>query len=792
MIITRCLVGWQKKDDELIKIIQSNGRIWKKEKLTVEEFAEGISNGRPYRAGIYNDVNKDPIYQYYTNNNAHGSSVFALDFDDVALHPQILLDRFKEKGFLTPNIWYYSYREGQTEGHRYRFVYCFRDVVEREVYEEKYKDIIAYIEKEFGVLLDVACKNLGRVWWGTCHGAEVLVEEEYESEKLFELIPQRPFCYKPSVSHTKTPTFGTSFEDEIYEESEYSGYVKKYRNNQKKKLFGDLMEANDDFNELMSGEQNRHIGYAERLPILFSMCCLKGPSAKTTFNTIKKAVDWSKHDNWTPDKLSTFLTTQKPQYLARIWRSVFDGRKLDLEEWMSEWENPHKPKKTHRENFDDLIRLTAEHNKKMIYMSNDELDEKVRKIIRNTIAKNKTGRTIVDLPTGSGKSYQCLDFLCENYHNHKYIYASDTFVNLEEKYNELVNVWGVPEEDIIYIPRKGIAINDQEKNKQKLGMPYIYEGMIERKQRIKDAKEAKAGKIILMSHSLLERMPQMTYDYLLIDEHPHWYSEYPLGSKTTSVPAEEITQDYLWWLAQSPSVSSYRNIKMWKEYCESKGDRDLFYDKKTNTIYKRNPLFLMDNYIIFSAGFQKTFFDFYFSDIDYSYQKVLYDIRTKGRLIWKPLGYSQKGVKGVMKDPSLLDEYRNKGYCIPRLLAKHTGEEEVYEGFEVIKEINIYASTGVNVAKGKKMLIPYEPRWNSEKYELWGRLLGINDFHTTTTKIKGKNVYTYSNPVLQKIHLEEMEYLLLQLVGRVRANRFEEAVVLYLGSFPIDGFEVKP
>lgn len=133
--------------------------------ITIQELADLISEGRTWRAGIYNKNIRS-----FSKANVTGASIIALDFDSCSAHPQEIV-QFAESIALKPTLYYFSFSQGVKPGYNFRILWVLDNPISAIQYENVYP---LFLEAFKDFEPDKSTKDCSRLWFGTNTPATIL------------------------------------------------------------------------------------------------------------------------------------------------------------------------------------------------------------------------------------------------------------------------------------------------------------------------------------------------------------------------------------------------------------------------------------------------------------------------------------------------------------------------------------------------------------------------------------------------------------------------------------------
>jgi hypothetical protein len=132
---------------------------------TIAEIARLISEGRAWRAGIY-----DKGTPSFKKTNAKHAQIVALDFDGASHSPEEVAEYAENIG-LPASLYYYSYSQGIKPGYNFRLLWMLAEPITAVQYERIYP---ALLDTFANFNPDRATKDCSRLWYGSSKQPEVL------------------------------------------------------------------------------------------------------------------------------------------------------------------------------------------------------------------------------------------------------------------------------------------------------------------------------------------------------------------------------------------------------------------------------------------------------------------------------------------------------------------------------------------------------------------------------------------------------------------------------------------
>ena len=250
------LKAWDHKPKKGLEIVECQ-RVghYKTVEATPEQIFRLICDGRSWRAGIY----KQGATQS-RDIDFIGSQVVALDFDQSEISPPDMVEYCQTRG-IEPNLWYYSFSQGVKEGDNFRLVW----LLEKTISPEQYKDLIVALLRDcvFSAA-DPACKNIGRLWFGTKNGGE-FIKSEPIAYSAFDIFPRETETKKRGGGKKKEAAEGQDIEQS---ETENTFIMPKYAFNWDYHLSGVC-------NLWDMWRKKKYLKYYQRLLLFSELKCLK-------------------------------------------------------------------------------------------------------------------------------------------------------------------------------------------------------------------------------------------------------------------------------------------------------------------------------------------------------------------------------------------------------------------------------------------------------------------------------------------------------------------------------------
>lgn len=452
---------------------------------TARQIFKLVCEGRCWRAGIYKTgatQSRDIDFQ--------GSTTIALDFDKFEATPQEMVEYCIEKG-VEPNFWYYSFSQGIKENNNFRLVWILDSMISPEEYA---KLIIALLNDAVFCKADPACKNIGRVWFGTRKGGE-FIKSEPISFSAFDVFPRIVEAATPKGGKGKGKN--AKAEDIEQATTDQTFIMPKYSFDWNKHLAGvcDLWDK---------WRQKKYLKYYQRLLLFSELKALKYEESikKSILDEIMYYYDADLYADSKCNRaeIQYFLSGKTRMPSNKI--VVYNGKEYTIAEWFN--------------SGDYVLRDKAEAERTRIPL------EKQTKIADKLITKSLEAEkevSYIELQTEAGKTERIIKYLSSlDLTQTKIIYSIPTYILIDEFIKRITDA-GVSKDAIIFPPK--VEYTAEEQLYLDFGFPEyvkVNDTMVERKKVLAKVEDTETKGLFILTHAALTHMRRVEAKKIIIDE----------------------------------------------------------------------------------------------------------------------------------------------------------------------------------------------------------------------------------------------------------------------------------
>ena len=483
------------------------------EECSISEIADLISTGHAWRAAIY----KDGITSF-KKDNAKGSHIIALDFDNCVHEPQAIIDYAESIG-IPASLFYFSYSQGIKSNNNFRLLWIFDKVIEPKKYEAIYIMLLGQF-KDYRP--DTSTKDISRLWYGTSHRTELINKEPLNLSSVGWLV----VCEKTKkgIATKDIKKSKTNGVNEYFNEPPPEGVeVKKlwYEQLRGKCMLWDMWE------------QGQYLNYNQRLTLFTNLKYITNADTGTSiFKDVMNFFNPAAYINHTCDE---------NQIKSMMLNKTLTPRPIVL----IGYESVSVPEFFKRYKDGDTVanRVRNMLPKIPLYELDKMLDERMPQLL------GQSGITYIKAQTACGKTERVIQWLLEqDLSSKRIIYSAPTYNTIDEfifrfkkclVLNDLKKRWRSTENFQETISKKEVmeAINDKIKNLEDCPIYFIPKGryqekdklllemglppqspQTERNKAIRYMMNTENKGVFVCTHALISHLKEVEADLIIIDE----------------------------------------------------------------------------------------------------------------------------------------------------------------------------------------------------------------------------------------------------------------------------------